>query len=116
MARGTSPICGNHGVVSQGLLTNYFFTYTQAIISGYWYDVIKNLAPGGGVYPNNDFQLDNAIAIVTHELFESILSSQLIKSGSSYTFDPNGAAFQSVNSKPKSPEKTAYSKNNSFFN
>lgn len=72
---GASALCGTHSISGWGSSNNYAYLTVQLPTS---YSSTCNIAKVfGGAFPNNDFALDNLIAITLHELIESIVSPAL---------------------------------------
>jgi hypothetical protein len=70
--------CGTHGVCGIGSCTGMTYAYVQMMRpteSNSLCNILGQLP--GKLYPNNDFALDNAIAVALHEVIESITSPQL---------------------------------------
>lgn len=86
---GASAFCGTHSISTWGSSTNFAYISTQLPTS---YSSTCNIAKVfGGAFPNNDYALDNLIAIALHELVETVVapaywSGQWANGG-------NGAAF-----------------------
>jgi hypothetical protein len=91
---GASALCGTHGISSWGSSKNYAYITAQIPTS---YSSECNMAKDlGGVFPN-EYAVDNLVAIVLHELIETIISSPLNWSDAGQIANGGrGSAFRDV--------------------
>jgi hypothetical protein len=87
---GESAFCGTHGISDWGTSKNYVYITVQLPKT---YSSTCNIAKAlGGAFPNNDYAVDNLIAIANHELIESIISPAM--NAGQVANGGNGAAYQ----------------------